>query len=174
MCYNFVLINISLIPKGGIGFPWHLAGGETAIGSLPPTSAHSGPCALNSQINSKRMALCLMCAPGSHLYKTVLTNLSILHLHKSSPWAFRVVLRVECEYVCYTPGTSFPWMLCRCLILHSLNQGNMPLLMLVPPPGMTFTNVPTSWNPSKSLSVFHMPNFSEILYSFPYVDFFQP
>ena len=118
------------------------------------------------RLNSQRTALYLRCAPGTHLCKSVLTNLSILHLHKSAAWAFWIVLRVECEYVCYTSGSSFPQMLCRCLILHSPNQGIMPLLMLVPPPGMTFTNVSTYWNPSKSLSVFHMPNFSEILYLF--------
>ena len=72
-----------------------------------------------------------------------LCPVSILHLHKSAAWAFWIVLRVECEYVCYTSGSSFPQMLCRCLILHSPNQGIMPLLMLVPPPGMTFTNVST-------------------------------
>ena len=95
------------------------------------------------RLNSQRTALYLRCAPGTHLCKSVLTNLSILHLHKSAAWAFWIVLRVECEYVCYTSGSSFPQMLCRCLILHSPNQGIMPLLMLVPPPGMTFTNVST-------------------------------
>ena len=133
VCYNFVLINISLIPKSGITFP------SLAL-CLPhlPTVVHVYSLL---RLNSQRMALCLTCAPGSHLYKTVLANLSILHLYKSASWTFWVAVRVECKYVCHTPGSSFPLMLCRCLILHSLNQGIKTLLMLVPPPGMTLTNV---------------------------------
>ena len=51
MCYNLVLIYISLISKSGITFPGHLPGGTRVPGSLPLTSAHSGARALTSQIN---------------------------------------------------------------------------------------------------------------------------
>ena len=51
MCYNLVLIYISLISKSGITFPGHLPRGTRVPGSLPLTSAHSGARALTSQIN---------------------------------------------------------------------------------------------------------------------------
>lgn len=51
MCYNLVLIYISLISKCGITFPGHLPGGTRVPVSLPLTSAHSGAHALTSQIN---------------------------------------------------------------------------------------------------------------------------
>ena len=49
MCYNLVLIYISLISKSGI--PGHLPRGTRVSASLTLTSAHSGARALTSQIN---------------------------------------------------------------------------------------------------------------------------
>ena len=66
------------------------------------------------------------------------------------------MVKVECKSVCYTLSSSFSWMLCRCLGLHSLDQGIMILLMLVLPPGMPFTYISTCWNPNHiSLSLSH-------------------
>ena len=57
------LIDINLIPKSGITFPGCLAGGITDPGSLPPASAHSGPCALTSQIKLLNSSLALNTPP---------------------------------------------------------------------------------------------------------------
>ena len=84
------------------------------------------------------------------------------------------MVSVEYKNVCYTLCSSFSWVLCRCLCLHSLYQDIILLLMLVPPPGMPFTCIPTCWNPNDtSLSLSHMSNSLEMLSVPPHVGLFQ-
>lgn len=89
------------------------------------------------------------------------------------PRDYQVVGKVEYENVCYTLGGSFPWMLCRCPVLHSLNRGISLLLMQIPPPRISFIWISTRWN-SDNTSQFHMPNSSELFYLTPHVDVTQP
>ena len=91
------------------------------------------------RLNSQRSALCHS-APGLLFYKTVPTDLSILHVHKSA--SLGSLRNFE------------GWM--RKYVLS--------LLMLVSPPRMPFTRISTCWNPNHtSLSLSHMPNPSEML-----------
>ena len=131
-----------MIPKSGITFPGCLAGGITAPASLPPAPALSGPCALTSQIKLLNAGSASSTPPQdvSSTKLSCLTPPSFMYTSQL-PWHHWLVVRVECKNVCYTCGSSFSWMLCRCLGLHSLNQGIMLLLMLVSPLGVPFTGI---------------------------------
>ena len=118
-CYIFVLIDISLSPKSTITFQGHFPGGTTAPGSPPPTSAHSGPPALTSQIKLP-MVGSEPITPPQDISSTKLFPLTSPSFISTSrlPWGDSGVVRVEHENICCTPGSWFSWMLCRCLVLH--------------------------------------------------------
>ena len=142
--YIFALIDNSLSPKSAITFPGHFAGDTTASGSLPPASAHSGPHALTSQIKLPN-ACSVPITPPQDISSTKLFPLISPSFMSTSqlPWGDSGVVRVEHENVCCTSGSWFSWMLCRCLVLHSLDQGIMLLLVLTLPPKRTFTCIST-------------------------------
>lgn len=92
--------------------------------------------------------LCACLCTQKSFLQNCLPNLSILNFQKSAPLWSLGSCGIKSENECYTPGGSFPQRLCRCLVLHSVNEGIAPLLMLVPSPGMTFTCMSTYWNPN--------------------------
>ena len=151
---SFVLIDICLIPKSGITFPRHFAGGTTAPGSLPPASAHFGPHALTSQIKFPTVGSVPITPPQdvSSTQPSTLTHMSTSQL----PWGHSVLFRFEHENVCCTPGSWFSRMLCRCLVLHSLDQGIMLLLMLTPTPKeLSHAFLLNAFSPAGTLTTHH-------------------
>ena len=169
-CYSFVLIDISLIPKSGITFPGHLAGGTTASGSLPSTFAHSCAHTLIAQI--KLPAVC----PSLHPRTSLLQNYTHLPLQPSFPQVLGSLGSSEgWTWKCMLYTWSFFSLNALQVPLDSLDQGIMLLLMLVPTPGMPLTNISICWNfKHTSLSLSHMPNSLEMFSVSPDVTFLQP
>ena len=113
------------------------------------------------RLNSQRPALCL-----GHPRTSLLQNcshwpqscshmtffMSASHL----PWGHVRVVRVEHENVCCTPGSWLSWMLCRCLVLHLLDQGIMLLFMLTPLPKELSHAFPLNASlPAETLTIHH-------------------
>lgn len=94
MCYNLVLIYISLISESGITFPGHLPEGTRVPGSLALTSTHSGAHALTSQINLTKAGSVPITPPR-------ISDLFILHVHESVSLGSLGSCGVEHESVLY-------------------------------------------------------------------------